>query len=148
MSIANFLTGCQELIVQSVDFARLIGRDILLVKGSQLMLGWLVVVTIANRPWPFVKCPGFLVAVFALRKFRMAKLGICAAFLAGAALFGAADARAADAVPTKASPSTTNSSAPRACTDPADFFTTNCQLIWRGITIFGIVDTGVSSQCL
>lgn len=45
-----------------------------------------------------------LVAVFALRNFRMAKLGICAAFLAGA-LFGAANAPAADGVPTKASPS-------------------------------------------
>jgi hypothetical protein len=72
----------------------------------------------------------------------MAKLGIFAALLAGVALFGAADARAADAVPTQASPSTTNSSTPRACTDPADFFTTNCQLTWQGITIFGIVDTG------
>ena len=60
MSIANFLAGCQELIVQSVDFARLIVRDILPVQGSQLMFGWLVVVTIANRPWPFVKCRGVL----------------------------------------------------------------------------------------
>jgi len=76
----------------------------------------------------------------------MAKFGFCAAFLAGAALFGAADARAADAVPTKASPTTANSSTLRACTDPADFFTTNCQLTWQGITIFGIVDTGVGWQ--
>ena len=76
----------------------------------------------------------------------MAKLGICAAFLAAAALFGAADARAADAVPTKASPSTANSSTLRACTDPADFFTTNCQLTWQGITIFGIVDIGAGWQ--
>ena len=51
---------CQELIVQSVDFARLIGRDILLMQGSQLMLGWLVIATIANRPWFVVKWRGAL----------------------------------------------------------------------------------------
>jgi hypothetical protein len=33
------------------------GRDILM-RGSQLMLGWLVVVTIANRPWSLVKWLG------------------------------------------------------------------------------------------
>jgi hypothetical protein len=49
------ITACQELIVQSVDLARLIERDILLMQGSQLMLGWLVVATIANRPWSPVK---------------------------------------------------------------------------------------------
>jgi hypothetical protein len=57
MSIANFSAACQELIVQSVDLARLMGRDILM-QGSQLMLGWLVVVTIANRPWSLVKWLG------------------------------------------------------------------------------------------
>ena len=49
------ITACQELIVQSVDLARLIERDILLTQGSELMLGWLVVATIANRPWSPVK---------------------------------------------------------------------------------------------
>jgi predicted porin len=74
------------------------------------------------------------------------KLGLCAAILAGAVLFGAAIARAADAIPTKAPPSTTNPSTPPTCTDPTDFFTTNCQLSWYGITVFGIVDTGVGWQ--
>ena len=55
MPIANFFTACQELIVQSIDLARLIGRDILQMQGSQLMLGWLVIATIVNRPWSFVK---------------------------------------------------------------------------------------------
>ena len=55
MSIANFSAAFQELIVQSVDLTRLMGRDILLVQGSQLALGWLIVETIANRPWSFVK---------------------------------------------------------------------------------------------
>jgi hypothetical protein len=55
MPIANFFTARQELIVQSVDLTRLIGRDILLTQGSQLILGWLVVATILNRPWSLVK---------------------------------------------------------------------------------------------
>ena len=58
MPIANLFTACQELIVQSVDLARLTGRDILLMQGSQLMLGWLVIATIANRPWSLVKWRG------------------------------------------------------------------------------------------
>ena len=49
------ITACQELIVQSVDLARLIARDILLMQSSQLMLGWLVVAAIANWPWSPVK---------------------------------------------------------------------------------------------
>jgi hypothetical protein len=36
------------------------GRDILLMQGSQLMLGWLVIATIANRPWSLVKWQGVL----------------------------------------------------------------------------------------
>ena len=60
MPIANLFTACQELIVQSVDLARLTGRDILLMRGSQLMLGWLVIATIANRPWSLVKWRGVL----------------------------------------------------------------------------------------
>ena len=51
----DFSTACQELIVQSVDFAGLIGRDIFLMQGSQLTLGWLVIATVANRPWSLVK---------------------------------------------------------------------------------------------
>lgn len=50
MPISDFFTVCQELIIQSVNLARLIGRDILLMQASQFMLGWLVVVPIADRP--------------------------------------------------------------------------------------------------
>src|SRR6202023_4124133 len=60
MPIANFFHACPELIVQSVDLAHLTGRDILLMQGSQLMLGWLVIVTIANRPWSLAKRRGAL----------------------------------------------------------------------------------------
>jgi hypothetical protein len=60
MLIANLSTACQELIVQSVDLAGLTGRDILLMQDSQLMLGWLVIATIANRPWSLVKWRGVL----------------------------------------------------------------------------------------
>jgi predicted porin len=78
----------------------------------------------------------------------MAKPGICAAFLLTVVVAsGAVDAWAADVVPTKAPPSLTDlTAAPRPCTDPSDFFTTNCQLTWQGITVFGIVDTGVGWQ--
>src|ERR1700757_4966655 len=78
----------------------------------------------------------------------MAKLSICAVFLL-AAVGGsyAADAWAADDMPTKVPSAMMPSAvAPRTCTDPADFFTTNCQLTWYGITVFGIVDTGFGWQ--
>jgi len=78
----------------------------------------------------------------------MAKLTICAAFLL-AAVGGsyAADAWAADDMPTKAPPATTPSTAaPQPCADPADFITTNCQLTWHGITLFGAVDMGFGWQ--
>jgi len=58
MSIVSFFAVCEELIIQSVDLARLIGRDILLMQGSQLPFGWLVVEAIANRPWSLVKWRG------------------------------------------------------------------------------------------
>ena len=78
----------------------------------------------------------------------MPKLAFCAAFLL-AAVGGSytADAWAADDMPTKAPSATTPSAvAPRPCTDPTDFITTNCQLTWQGITVFGIVDTGFGWQ--
>jgi hypothetical protein len=81
-----------------------------------------------------------------MRSFLVVKLSLFAACLAGAILFGAMDARAADTMPTKAAPPATNVSTPAACTNPTDFFTSNCQLSWYGITIFGIVDTGVGWQ--
>ena len=76
----------------------------------------------------------------------MAKLGIFAAvILAAAGVCSAVEARAADAVPTGASAATA-ASAPKACTDGWSFIATNCQLTWQGITVFGIVDTGVGWQ--
>src|ERR1700739_4346083 len=51
-------TACHELIVQSVDLARLIERHIILMQGSQLMFGWLVVAAIVNRPWSPAKWRG------------------------------------------------------------------------------------------
>jgi len=55
MPIPNVLTLCQQLAVQPVDVVRLIGRDILQMQRSQLILGRLVIPTIANRPWSIVK---------------------------------------------------------------------------------------------
>src|SRR6266404_8200697 len=76
----------------------------------------------------------------------MAKLGIFAAvILAAAGVCCAVEARAADAVPTGASAATA-ASAPKACTDGWSFIATNCQLTWQGITVYGIVDTGVGWQ--
>ena len=60
MPIPNFFTACQELIVQSVDVARLIGRDILQMQRSHLILGRLVISTIVNRPRSNVKRRGAL----------------------------------------------------------------------------------------
>jgi hypothetical protein len=56
--IAIFFAICQELIVESIDLACLIGRDILQMQGIQLALCWLIIVTIANRLWSFVKWRG------------------------------------------------------------------------------------------
>jgi hypothetical protein len=54
-----------------------------------------------------------------------------------------ADVRAADVMPAKAS---TSPSKPLPCTNPRDFFTTDCQLSWYGITIFGTIDAGFGWQ--
>jgi predicted porin len=86
--------------------------------------------------------------VLIVRSFLMAKLTICAAFLlATVGALSATDARAADVVPAKAQVTPADvTAAPRPCADPADFITTNCQLTWHGITLFGIVDTGFGWQ--
>jgi len=79
----------------------------------------------------------------------MAKLGTCAVFLltvVGAS--STADAWASDDMPTKAPPAPTDLAAapPRTCIDPSDFITTNCQLTWHGITLFGTIDAGFGWQ--
>ena len=78
----------------------------------------------------------------------MAKLRIGAAFLLTVVgVSSAVDAWAADVMPTKAPPAPADSAAvARPCTDPSDFFTTNCQLTWQGITVYGIIDMGVGWQ--
>jgi predicted porin len=78
-----------------------------------------------------------------MAKFRT----LAAVFLATGGASCGVDAWAADVMPTKAPPALADSTAPpRPCTDPSDFITTNCQLTWHGITLFGIVDTGFGWQ--
>ncbi|CCE04584.1 hypothetical protein BRAS3843_1090026 [Bradyrhizobium sp. STM 3843] len=55
MPVQTFLAVSQQLVVQSVDLARLIGRDILQVQRSQLILGWLMSPTVVDRPGSAVK---------------------------------------------------------------------------------------------
>lgn len=52
---------------------------------------------------------------------------------------------AADNLPTKAPPAAA-SSTPKLCIDPWDFVSTNCQLTWHGITVYGTIDAGVAWQ--
>src|SRR2546430_17009204 len=73
----------------------------------------------------------------------MAKLGIFAAvIIAAGGAFCGVEAWAADVVPTGASAATA-ASAPKPCTDGWGFIATDCQLTWRGITVFGTIDAGV-----
>jgi hypothetical protein len=78
----------------------------------------------------------------------MAKLGICAAFLLTAVGgSGAVDAWAADVMPIKVPLAPMDfTGAPRPCTDPADFISTNCELTWHGITVFGILTRGSAGK--
>jgi predicted porin len=76
----------------------------------------------------------------------MTKLRLLAGIiLAVASASCAADAWAADVTPVKA-PTTSASAAKPPCTDSQSFVTTDCQLTWQGITIYGIVDMGVGWQ--
>src|SRR5882762_8370967 len=75
-----------------------------------------------------------------MTKFRIST-GIVLA-VAGASF--AADAWAADTVPMKAAPQA--ASAPKLCIDPWDFISTDCQLTWRGITLYGTIDVGAGWQ--
>ena len=87
-------------------------------------------------------------AVLIARGFLMAKLTVFAAFLL-ATIGGSytVDTWAADDMRTKAPSATTSAAAaPRPCANPADFITTNCQLTWHGITLFGNVDMGFGWQ--
>jgi predicted porin len=81
----------------------------------------------------------------------MAKFGICAAVLltvvgaSGAVDAWGANIWAADVTPMTPKP-TTEAAAPKPCTDSSDFISTNCQLTWQGITIYGVVDMGFGWQ--
>ena len=74
----------------------------------------------------------------------MARLRISAAVLALVSAWVPVDARAADVMPAKAAPGT--STKPLPCTDPWDFVSSDCQLSWYGITIFGTIDAGFGWQ--
>src|SRR3982074_3231239 len=76
----------------------------------------------------------------------MAKLGIFAAvILAAAGVSCAVEAWAADVVPTGGSAATA-ASAPKPCTDGWSFIAPDCQLTWRGITVYGTIDAGFGWQ--
>src|SRR4030088_3645490 len=55
------------------------------------------------------------------------------------------DVWAADIMPTKASPAV-EASPPKPCTDASSFISTDCQLTWHGITVYGTVDAGFGWQ--
>src|SRR6267378_2696769 len=76
----------------------------------------------------------------------MPKLGIFAAVIiaAAGASYGV-EAWAADVVPTGASAATA-ASAPKPCTDGWGFISTDCQLTWQGITVYGAIDAGFGWQ--
>jgi len=76
----------------------------------------------------------------------MAKLGIFAAvILAAAGVSCAVEAWAADTMPVKTPPAVA-ASAPKTCTDGWGFISTDCQLTWQGITIYGAIDGGFGWQ--
>src|ERR1700716_47948 len=78
--------------------------------------------------------------------FLMTKLGIFTGIvLAVAGASCAVDAWAADIMPMKAPPAAA-ASAPKPCTDAWDFIAADCQLTWRGITVYGTIDAGVGWQ--
>ena len=73
----------------------------------------------------------------------MTKLGIFGATMLAAAA-AASGAWAADPIASKASAAstsaTTSASAPKTCTGVWEFIETDCQLTWRGITLYGAID--------
>jgi predicted porin len=73
----------------------------------------------------------------------MTRLSIFRAIIFGVVTaIHAVDARAADIMMPTKSPAATASNIPNACTNPWDFFVTNCQLTWYGITVYGAMDIG------
>src|SRR6476661_4771283 len=75
----------------------------------------------------------------------MTRLGISIGIVLVAGAACTVDAWAADTMPMKAPPATA-ASAPKTCTGLWDFIDTDCQLTWRGITVYGTIDAGVGWQ--
>ena len=67
-----------------------------------------------------------------------------AVIIAAGGVCCAVEAWAADVIPTGASAAT--ASAPKPCTDGWDFIATDCQLTWKGITVYGAIDAGFGWQ--
>src|SRR2546429_4431967 len=70
---------------------------------------------------------------------------VAATILATAGICCTLEARAADGAAAKASPATT-ASGPKTCTGAWDFISTDCQLTWYGITLYGVIDAGFTYQ--
>ena len=68
-----------------------------------------------------------------------------AVIIAAAGASCGVEASAADVVPT-AAPTATAASAPKPCTDSWSFIATDCQLTWRGITVYGAIDGGAAGR--
>ena len=71
----------------------------------------------------------------------MRNLRVYAAIAFGVVGIASSDGWAADIMPMKAKPAAAAAS-PAPCTNFADFITTNCQLSWQGIQIYGTIDAG------
>ena len=71
----------------------------------------------------------------------MKRLRVYAVIVFGVVGIASSDGWAADIMLTKAKPAAAAAS-PAPCTNFADFITTNCQLIWNGIQIYGTIDAG------
>jgi predicted porin len=68
-----------------------------------------------------------------------------ALIIAAGGAFCGAEAWAADVVPTGAAAATA-ASTPKPCTDGWGFISTDCQLTWQGITVYGAIDAGFGWQ--
>src|SRR6266403_2648828 len=75
----------------------------------------------------------------------MAKFRTLFAVILAAAATSEVEAWAADVVPTGAAAATA-ASTPKTCTDGWGFISTDCQLPWQGITVYGTIDTGFGWQ--
>jgi hypothetical protein len=54
-------------------------------------------------------------------------------------------ASAADVIPNMVSP-VTMATAPKTCASGWEFIETNCELTWKGITLYGTIDAGAAGK--